>query len=99
MYTARKYYRKNLKSCGRMAIYGEVLKFTTEDVSINGTKVHMDMDLDIKEMTPVEVYLDDLKSKGQAIILWVKKHQQGGKMMGLKFTALDGVDDAKFTCY
>ena len=90
MHIARKYYRKQLYSSGRMVVHGGLLKLTTMDISVGGAKVHLDVNPRMDDSTPVDIFLDDLEVKGQAISVWSKPDDNGGCYMGLKFKEMAG---------
>lgn len=90
MHVTRKFYRKQLVSSGRLAFHGELLKLTTMDVSVAGVKVHLDINPEMRESTPVEIFLDELQLKGKAISVWSKPDEEGGCYMGLKFEKMEG---------
>lgn len=98
MQVTRKHYRKTLSSSGRMAVYGEMLKFNTMDISAGGAKVHMHLISEINNPLPVGVFLDELQSQGAATVVWSKPDDEGGCFVGLKFDRMHGNAD-KFQIY
>ncbi|GEM_PF-5082659 len=90
MYLTRKHYRKQFTSAGRMVVHGGLLKLTTMDISIGGTKVHLNVNPQMDDATSVDIFLDDLEVKGQAVSVWSKPDEDGGCYMGLKFEKMAG---------
>lgn len=91
MYEQRRQYRKSLHTNGRIEIDGKEQAFISEDISVQGMRIHVETNQPIEEDTLTTVHLDDLGSVGQALIVWVMPYIGGGSFIGLRLTHLEGV--------
>lgn len=91
----RKYYRKQLRSTGRMVADGRPIDIVTVDISITGIKIHVNSDPHLSILMPVKVYLDFSQSEGKATVVWIRSDYQGGWYIGLNIQQSDTEFDLK----
>ncbi|MCK5189020.1 MAG: PilZ domain-containing protein [Methylococcales bacterium] len=94
MFQDRKEYRKNFTSSGQLFIAGELLNFSSYDVSVKGILVSImpgsllvefsDFEELLKENNSAEIYVKDLMLTGETDIAWAKM-DNGKIMLGLEF--------------
>ncbi len=94
MFLERKEYRKNFNSSGQLYISGEILDFTSYDVSVKGILVDIvpgillaemcDFETLLKENNSAEIFVKDLMLTGEADIAWAKL-DNGKILLGLEF--------------
>ena len=94
MFQDRKEYRKNYTSSGQLYIAGELLNFSSYDVSLKGILVAImpgsllvefsDFEELLKENNSAEIYVKDLMLTGETDVAWAKM-DNGKIMLGLEF--------------
>jgi hypothetical protein len=88
----RQFYRKNIRSTGYVSRHDHELEFQVHDLSIEGFLAHFEHDPGIKEGATVRVRLPDLNLAGDATLMRMTPHDQGGFKLGFLFASTAPLD-------
>jgi len=91
------YYQKRLDvrrpdhQGGTLHVQEQEYTFNTRDMSLGGVAIHTDQKCNFSAGTTVNITLDAIKVRGDAIVRWVRPDEDNGTIIGLKFLQLEGI--------
>jgi RNA 3'-terminal phosphate cyclase len=91
-YQKRRDVRRPDNQSGTLQVHEQQYTFDTRDMSLGGVAIHTDQKCSFTAGTTVNITLDALKVRGDAIVRWVRPDEGSGTIIGLKFIQLEGIE-------
>jgi len=93
-YNKRRDVRRPDNQSGMLKVQDHEYSFNTRDISLGGAAIHTDQKCNFEVGATVNITLDILKVKGDAIVRWIKPDEGGGMIIGVKFVQLEGIENS-----
>ena len=84
----RKAYRKNITAPGYIVFNKEILRFDTQNISVDGLLIRILKIVRVKEGQVTDFEFLNLELKGEVEVVWVEYGENGETLIGLQYVQL-----------
>lgn len=84
----RKAYRKNITAPGYIVFKKEILRFETQNISVDGLLIRIAETVQATEGEVTDFEFMNLELKGEVQVIWVEYEEGGGTLIGLKYVQM-----------